>query len=46
LTGFRFPVEVIVVAIRWYLRHNSPYRDTEELLSERGVEVDHVAQRF
>jgi transposase, IS6 family len=49
--GFRFPAEVIVVAIRWYLRYNLSYRDVEELLLERGVEVDHVTvfrwvQRF
>jgi len=42
---------VIVVAIRWYLRFNLSYRDVEELLVERGVEVDHVSvyrwvQRF
>ncbi|MEU7803933.1 IS6 family transposase [Micromonospora arborensis] len=41
--GFRFPPEVIVVAVRWYLRYNLSYRDVEELLVERGVEVDHVA---
>jgi transposase-like protein len=40
--GFRFPPEVIVVAVRWYLRFNLSYRDVEELLLERGVEVDHV----
>jgi transposase-like protein len=40
--GFRFPPEVIVVAIRWYLRFNLSYRDVEELLVERGVAVDHV----
>ncbi|MEV4141280.1 IS6 family transposase [Dactylosporangium sp. NPDC049742] len=49
--GFRFPPEVIVVAVRWYLRFNLSYRDVEELLVERGVEVDHVTvyrwmQRF
>jgi transposase-like protein len=33
---------VIVVAIRWYLRYGLSYRDVEELLLERGVEVDHV----
>jgi transposase-like protein len=41
--GFRFPAEVIVVAIRWYLRYGLSYRDVEELLVERGVEVDHVS---
>src|SRR5882672_5834049 len=49
--GFRFPPDVIVVAVRWYLRFNLSYRDVEELLAERGVEVDHVSvcrwvQRF
>jgi transposase-like protein len=49
--GFRFPAEVIVVAVRWYLRYGLSYRDVEELLVERGVEVDHVTvfrwvQRF
>src|SRR6266545_2516133 len=40
--GFRFPAEVIVVAVRWYLRYGLSYRDVEELLVERGIEVDHV----
>ncbi|WP_407567271.1 IS6 family transposase [Polymorphospora sp. A560] len=49
--GFRFPPEVIVLAVRWYLRFSLSYRDVEELLVERGVEVDHVTvyrwvQRF
>lgn len=42
---------MIVVAVRWYLRYGLSYRDVEELLVERGVEVDHVTvfrwvQRF
>lgn len=40
--GYRFPREVIGVAVRWYLRYGLSYRDVEELLAERGVEVDHV----
>ncbi|MCA1705348.1 MAG: IS6 family transposase [Actinobacteria bacterium] len=49
--GFRFPPEVIMVAVRWYLRYGLSYRDVEELLAERGIEVDHVTvyrwvQRF
>ena len=49
--GFRFPPEVITVAVRWYLRYVLSYRGVEELLAERGVEVDHVTvyrwvQRF
>ena len=40
-----------MLAVRWYLRFGLSYRDVEELLAERGVEVDHVTvyrwvQRF
>ncbi len=49
--GFQFPPEVILLAVRWYLRYGLSYRDLEELLAERGIEVDHVTlyrwvQRF
>ena len=49
--GFRFPPDVIMIAVRWYLRYGLSYRDVEELLAERGIEVDHVSiyrwvQRF
>jgi IS6 family transposase len=49
--GFCFPPEVIVLAVRWYLRFALSYRDVEELLAERGMEVDHTTvyrwvQRF
>jgi len=49
--GFRFPPEVIPIAVRWYLRYGLSYRDLEELLAERGIDVDHVTlfrrvQRF
>jgi hypothetical protein len=40
--GFSFPPDVIVLAVRWYLRFGLSYRDAEELLAERGIEVDHV----
>ncbi len=40
-----------MLAVRWYLRFGLSYRDVEELLAERGVQVDHVSvfrwvQRF
>jgi transposase-like protein len=49
--GFRFPPDVIVLSVRWYLRFGLSYRDVEELLTERGIQVDHVTvyrwvQRF
>jgi transposase, IS6 family len=31
-----------MLAVRWYLRFSLSYRDVEELLTERGVEADHV----
>jgi transposase-like protein len=40
--GFRFPPDGIVLAVRWYLRLGLSYRDLEERLTERGVEVNHV----
>jgi IS6 family transposase len=45
------PADVIALAVRWYLRFGLSYRDVEELLAERGIEVDHVTvyrwvQRF
>jgi IS6 family transposase len=33
---------VIVLAVRWYLRFGLSYRDVEALLTERGIEVEHV----
>jgi transposase, IS6 family len=49
--GFRFPPGVILLAVLWYLRYGLSYCDLEELLAERGIEVDHVTlyrwvQRF
>ena len=49
--GFRFPREVISLAVRWYLRYGLSYRDVEELLAECSIDVDHVTgyrwvQRF
>ena len=41
IVGFRFPPDVIVLAVRWYLRFGLSYRDIE-VLAERRVEVDHV----
>ena len=29
--------------MRWYVRYGLSYRDVEELLAERGIEVDHVS---
>ncbi len=34
--------ELILCAVRWHLRYSLSFRDVEELLSERGLEVDHT----
>ena len=49
--GYRFPpgnVNLIwphvlkFSGLGWYLRYGLSYRNVEELLTERGIEVDHV----
>ena len=39
-SGYRFPDEVIALAVRWYLRYRLSYEDVVEWLAERGVTVD------
>lgn len=36
----RFPREVILCAVRWYLRFPLSYQDVVDLLAERGIDVD------
>jgi transposase-like protein len=38
-----FEPDVIVCAVRWYLRFSLSYRDVEELLMERGLPADHTS---
>jgi transposase-like protein len=35
--GRHFPDDIIILAVRWYLRYSLSYRDLEEILAERGV---------
>jgi IS6 family transposase len=37
-----FQADIILCAVRWYLRYALSYRDVEELMRERGVVVDHT----
>ena len=39
-SGYRFPDDVIALAVRWYLRYRLSYADVAEMLAERGVAVD------
>ena len=36
----RFPVEIILVCVRWYCKYGISYRDLAEMMQERGIEVD------
>jgi putative transposase len=40
--GKHFGKDIILLAVRWYFAYALSYRDIEELLKERGVEVDHA----
>ena len=37
-----FEPEIIVCAVRWYLRFSLSYWDVEELLTERGLPADYT----
>jgi transposase-like protein len=39
--GRHFPDEIILLCVRWYLRYSLSYRDLEEIMTERGLSVDH-----
>src|SRR5262245_53747341 len=40
VAGYRFPADVIALAVRWYIRYRLSYVDVTELLAERGIAVD------
>ncbi len=39
--GHRFERDIILTSVCWYLAYPLSYRNLEEMLAERGVEVDH-----
>ena len=39
--GMRFPIDLVLVCIRWYAAYPLSYRHLEEMMEERGVSVDH-----
>jgi putative transposase len=40
--GAHFPPEVILMGVRWYVAYPLSTRHVEELMEERGVELDHA----
>ena len=39
--GRHFQQTTILQSVRWYLAYSLSYRDIEEIMKERGFEVDH-----
>ena len=39
--GRHFDDVIIILCVRWYLRHSLSCRDLKEMMAERGVAVDH-----
>ena len=39
--GRYFPRDIILWAVRWYCKYGISYRELQEMLAERGVNVDH-----
>ena len=37
-----FQPDIILLCVRWYLRYSLSYRDLEEIMLERGLQVDHT----
>ena len=40
--GNHFPKSVILFAVFFYVRYGVSYRDLEEIMAARGVEIDHA----
>ena len=40
-TGAHFPQDIILMGVRWYVAYPLSTRHVEELMKERGVDVDH-----
>jgi transposase-like protein len=41
-----FLPEIILLNVRWYCRYTLSHRDLEQMMAERGIEVDHSTRGF
>jgi putative transposase len=41
LKRLHYPLDVILLCVRWYVAYSLSLRDLEEMMAERGFEVDH-----
>ncbi|HET9641841.1 MAG TPA: IS6 family transposase [Burkholderiaceae bacterium] len=43
LKRLHYPLDVMLLCVRWYVAYPLSLRNLEEMMAERGVEVDHAA---
>jgi putative transposase len=41
LKRLHYPLDVILLSVRWYVAYSLSLRNLEEMIAERGFEVDH-----
>ena len=41
LTRLRYPLDVMLLCVRWYVAYSLSLRNLEEMMAERGIAVDH-----
>jgi transposase-like protein len=41
LKWLHYPLDVILLCVRWYVAYSLSLRSLEEMMAERGIEVDH-----
>jgi transposase-like protein len=46
LKRLHYPLDVILVCVRWYVAYALSLRNLEEMMAERGVNVDHSTVRW
>ncbi|PSB64746.1 IS6 family transposase, partial [Chroococcidiopsis cubana CCALA 043] len=42
LSWRHYQTEITLLCVRWYLRYSLSYRNLEEIMTKRGLEVDHT----
>ena len=38
-----YPLDVMLMCVRWYVAYGLSVRNLEEMMAERGIQVDHSA---
>src|SRR5712671_2237612 len=41
LKRLHYPLDVMLLCVRWYVAYSLSLRNLEEMMAERGIEVDH-----